>query len=352
MIKEAMFYEREENGSVRCHLCAHNCLIAPDGWGFCGVRQNSHGILNTLVYGEPEVCNIDPIEKKPLYHFLPGSLCFSLATAGCNFRCGFCQNWQISQSSASGKPHQSRRLMPEEAVKQAKAGRCQSIAYTYTEPTVFFEYAYDTAKLASQSGLKNIFVTNGYFSREALEAINPYLDAVNIDLKSFREEFYVNNCQGHLKPVLDSIKLAKELGIWVEITTLVIPGQNDSDSELSDIADFIAGLDKNIPWHISRFHPDYQFLRYQPTPLVTLKKAQGLGKKAGLSYVYLGNIPEDSNTYCRNCQKPLIRRDYFEVVENNLSEGKCSFCGEKLDGVYPVRSTNVKGRKDKTSNGV
>jgi len=302
MIKEAMLYKKLEEDRVQCCLCAHNCKIASGGFGFCGVRQNIQGTLNSLVYAEVIAYNVDPIEKKPLYRFLPGSASFSIATIGCNFRCGFCQNWQISQVSRRSHPFRGKRnnseevyeLMPEEVVEEAKRNRCKSISYTYTEPTIFFEYAYDAAKKAKEAGLKNIFVTNGYMSKEALETISPYLDAANIDLKSFREEFYAKNCKAHLQPVLDSIKLAKKLGIWIEVTTLIIPGQNDSTSELSDIAHFIAGVDKGIPWHISRFHPDYQFLEEKPTPIETLKKAEDLGRKAGLRYVYLGNVRDDS----------------------------------------------------------
>ena len=294
MIKEAMFYEKLKEDIVHCYLCAHNCNIAPDKFGYCGVRQNVRGNLNTLVYAEAIASNVDPIEKKPLYHFLPGSVSFSVATVGCNFRCGFCQNWRISQVSKQDKYRLGRELMPEKVVEEAKRNQCKSISYTYTEPTVFFEYAYDTAKLAKQAGLKNVFVTNGYMSKEALEAINPYLDAANIDLKSFREEFYLKNCKAHLKPVLETIKLAKSLNIWIEITTLVIPGENDSFSELADIARFIADVGEDIPWHISRFHPDYRFLNQKPTPIETLKKAKELGKEAGLRYVYIGNV-KDAN---------------------------------------------------------
>ena len=335
-----MFYKKGEGEKLHCYLCAHNCKIAPEKFGFCGVRQNTQATLNSLVYAQVIAANIDPIEKKPLYHFLPGSLSFSIATVGCNFRCGFCQNWQISQVSRRSHPFRDRQsqkgyeLMPQRVVDQAKVGGCKSISYTYTEPTIFFEYAYDTARLAQEAGLKNNFVTNGYMGKEALETISPYLDAANIDLKSFREEFYVNNCQGHLKPVLDSIKLAKQLGIWIEITTLVIPGQNDSSSELSDIAGFIASLDKNIPWHLSRFHPDNEFLDYEPTSIESLKRAEDLGKKAGLRYVYIGNVSQDSDTYCYNCQKLLVRRSYFNIIENNILEGKCQWCGKVIDGVY------------------
>ena len=291
-MQEAMFYNKVEGKEAQCYLCAHNCKIALGQFGFCGVRQNIQGVLNTLVYAEVIAANVDPIEKKPLYHFLPGSMSFSIATKGCNFRCGFCQNWQISQVSGQDNAREVYKLMPERIVEEAKKNHCQSISYTYTEPTIFFEYAYDIAKVAKQAGLKNIFVTNGYMSREALETISPYLDAANIDLKSFREKFYVENCKGHLQPVLDSIKLAKKLGVWIEITTLIIPGYNDSVSELSDIAGFIASVGKDIPWHISRFHPDYHFLNQKLTPIETLKKAEDLGKKAGLDHVYLGNVKD------------------------------------------------------------
>ena len=292
MMQEAMFYNKAKGKEAQCYLCAHNCKIALGQFGFCGVRQNIQGVLNTLVYAQVIAANVDPIEKKPLYHFLPGSMSFSIATKGCNFRCGFCQNWQISQVSGQDNAREVYKLMPERIVEEAKKNHCQSISYTYTEPTIFFEYAYDIAKVAKQAGLKNIFVTNGYMSREALETISPYLDAANIDLKSFREKFYVENCKGHLQPVLDSIKLAKKLGVWIEITTLIIPGYNDSVSELSDIAGFIASVGKDIPWHISRFHPDYHFLNQKLTPIETLKKAEDLGKKAGLDHVYLGNVKD------------------------------------------------------------
>ena len=292
MMQEAMFYNKAKGKEAQCYLCAHNCKIALGQFGFCGVRQNIQGVLNTLVYAQVIAANVDPIEKKPLYHFLPGSMSFSIATKGCNFRCGFCQNWQISQASGQNKAREVYKMIPERIVEEAKKNHCQSISYTYTEPTIFFEYAYDIAKVAKQAGLKNIFVTNGYMSREALETISPYLDAANIDLKSFREKFYVENCKGHLQPVLDSIKLAKKLGVWIEITTLIIPGHNDSASELSDIAGFIASVGKDIPWHISRFHPDYHFLNQKLTPIETLKKAEDLGKKAGLDHVYLGNVKD------------------------------------------------------------
>lgn len=292
MIKEAMFYERLDDGKVGCFLCSHRCKIAPDKFGICGVRKNQDGKLYTHVYGEVIASHVDPIEKKPLYHFLPGSDSYSIATAGCNFKCPFCQNWQISQLSKRDDNIAGYELKPEEVIREAKKNKCKSISYTYTEPTIFFEYAYDTAKLAKEAGLSNIFVTNGYMTEEAFETIKPYLDAANVDLKSFREDFYREICQAHLEPVLNSIKTMKRLGIWLEITTLVVTGKNDSDNEFEDIAGFIASVDPEIPWHISRFHPDFKYLEARSTPLERLKRAREIGKKAGLRYIHLGNVIE------------------------------------------------------------
>lgn len=336
MKKEAVLFERLENKVIHCFLCSHHCRIADQKFGFCGVRQNIDGVLYTFAYGEVIAANADPIEKKPLYHFLPGSTSFSIATIGCNFHCGFCQNWQISQQSFRDREHQAgRKFSPQELVDLALKYNCESISYTYTEPTIFFEYAFETAKLAKAAGLYNNFVTNGFMTKEMLQMIKPFLDAANVDLKSFRDDFYRNICAAKLTPVLDSIRLMKELGIWVEITTLVIPGQNDSKEELSDIAEFIAGVDKNIPWHISRFHPDYKFDDYVPTPEITLKQTQELGFEAGLRYVYVGNVYGWGNdTYCHACKKLLIKRDVFSVLENNIKEGKCSFCNAEIPGVF------------------
>jgi pyruvate formate lyase activating enzyme len=333
-MKEAMFYEKLDNDFVRCYLCAHQCKIAPLKFGLCGVRQNRKGSLFSLVYGKAIASNVDSIEKKPLYHFLPGTTSYSIATIGCNFKCGFCQNWQISQSSRKDSDFNGYELKPQEVVSNTKKYGCRSISYTYTEPTIFFEYAYDTAKLAKREGIYNNFVTNGYMRREALEAISPYLDAANVDLKSFREDFYRKICRGHLEPVLDSIKLMKKLNIWVEVTTLIVPGQNDSEEELNNIAKFIATTGKEIPWHISRFYPNYQFRNYLPTSIDILRKARQIGKSYGLRYIYLGNVLEGSDTYCYNCGKLLIKRAYLAVEENNLENNKCSFCGAIVDGIF------------------
>jgi pyruvate formate lyase activating enzyme len=336
MPKEAMLYEAVDGKKVNCLLCNHRCRIANSRFGLCNVRENREGVLYTHAYGRAVAVHIDPIEKKPLYHFLPGSSSFSIGAAGCNFRCGFCQNWQISQITKKDEPDlRGYELAPEEIVAMAQEGKCRSISYTYTEPTIFFEYAYDTAKLARQRGLSNIFVTNGYMTSEALEVINTYLDACNVDLKSFREEFYRKICHGHLQPVLDSIRLMKELDIWVEVTTLVIPYENDDEEELADIARFIAGIDPGIPWHISRFHPDYEFADSVATPLETLQKAYSIGKREGLEFVYIGNVPgESEDTACPHCQEQLIKRHGFLVEENRVKDSRCPSCGTRIAGVF------------------
>ena len=332
-MKETLFYEKLDKDLLRCFLCKHFCRIKDGEFGFCGVRQNIGGTLFTHSYGRVVAAHVDPVEKKPLYHFLPGSLSFSIAAAGCNFRCGFCQNWQISQ--APDKSEQGRIVPPDEIVKAALDNKCCSISYTYTEPTIFFEYAFDIAKLAKAKGLRSIFVTNGYMAEEPLKMIRPYLDAANVDLKFFKEASYRKICKAGLKPVLDSIRLMHELGVWVEITTLVIPGENDSNEELKGIAGFIAGIDKNIPWHVSRFHPDYKFIGHRHTPESTLEKAQKIGEGAGLNFIYVGNVSGFGNdTYCPGCKKLLLKRELFRILDDNIKEGKCSFCGEIVPGIF------------------
>jgi pyruvate formate lyase activating enzyme len=289
MKRQAMFFRRLDDNNVECFLCAHGCRIAPGNYGICRQRQNIGGTLYTYAYGAVVAANIDPIEKKPLYHFMPKTMAFSIATAGCNFRCGFCQNWQISQAGHADAPA-VKALTPRGAVESAIGSGCASIAYTYTEPTIFFEYTYDIAVLARENGLRNVYVTNGYIGKEALEKISTYLDAANIDLKSFNDGFYRNICKARLQPVLDTIKRMKSLGIWIEITTLLVPGINDSQKELRQIAGFIAGIDTNIPWHISRMHPDYRFQDMGYTSLASMEAAMRIGKEAGLMHVYMGNV--------------------------------------------------------------
>ncbi|HCS47719.1 MAG TPA: AmmeMemoRadiSam system radical SAM enzyme [Candidatus Aminicenantes bacterium] len=336
MIKEAMLWRSLEGGKVDCFLCAHRCQVAAGKFGVCGVRENREGKLVTRVYGEVIAAHIDPIEKKPLYHFLPGTTSFSIATIGCNFRCPFCQNWQISQAGKKDKGFGGGQpLSPEEIVWAARTRGCRSISYTYTEPTIFFEYAYDTSKLAREAGLANVFVTNGYMTAEALRLIQPYLDAANVDLKAFQEETYKKVCGARLGPVLDSIRLMRELGIWVEVTTLVVPGMNDGNEELAAIARFIASVSPEIPWHISRFHPDYKYTQTPATPIERLRKAAALAREAGLKFIYIGNVWGESEvTICPQCGKDLIRRSGFSVEENKIKGGKCSSCGSPIAGVF------------------
>jgi len=332
-MKEAMLYEHLEDGSVRCSLCPHHCRISPGKRGICGVRENREGTLYTLVYGQAVSAAIDPIEKKPLHHYLPGTQAFSIATVGCNFRCDFCQNFEISQASkeSSGWERWSRPLPPQRVVDLAEQRGCASIAYTYTEPTVFFEYAYDTAVLATPRGLKNIFVTNGYITPEALDVIGQNLHAANIDLKSFRDEFYRRVCGGRLQPVLDSIQKMHRDGVWVEVTTLLIPGENDSDGELRDIARFLAGIDPDIPWHVSRFIPHYRMWDHPPTPVASIHRAVEIGYEEGLHYVYAGNVPGDQyeSTRCPYCGQVVVeRRGYW--IHSRLDGNRCPACGREL----------------------
>jgi pyruvate formate lyase activating enzyme len=332
-VKEAMFYEQLEGNTVRCHLCPHNCKINESKRGICGVRENQNGVLYSLVYGKAIARAIDPIEKKPLFHFYPGSTAYSLATVGCNFRCRNCQNYDISQMPKDQKRIMGEDITPEEIVADAKQYNCKSIAYTYTEPTIFFEYAYDIAKLAHEEGICNVFVSNGYISEEAIHTIAPYLDAVNVDLKGLSEELYHQNCGGHLQPVMDAIKLYKSLGIWVEVTTLVIPTLNDLEDVFRGIAEFIKSVGVDIPWHISQFYPTYKLTDLPPTPVTTLRKARDIGLEVGLRYVYEGNVPGEGgeSTYCYNCGNLLIRRYGFQILENTLSDSQCPSCGATID---------------------
>lgn len=289
MEKECILYKKEGKNKVRCTACSHRCLILDNKIGICGVRKNIKGKLYLLVYGKPIAVHIDPIEKKPLYHFLPETKSFSIGTFGCNFRCMWCQNFDISQFKKLPDKIPGNNLSPENIVDEALRTGCKSISYTYNEPAIFVEFAIDVAKLAKKKNLKNIFVTNGYMTPECLDFIEEYIDAMNIDLKSFSDETYRKYCGAKLQPVLDTIKLAYKKKIHIEITTLVIPGLNDSEEELEKIAKFIASVDKNIPWHISRFFPMYRMLDKLTTPLETLKKAEKIGKKY-LNHVYIGNV--------------------------------------------------------------
>ena len=336
MMKEARFYEKLENNKVQCHLCRHNCIINEGKFGICGVRKNEKGVLYTLVYDYPVAIHVDPIEKKPLYHFLPGSRALSIATVGCNFRCKFCQNYDISQAPREGEIF-GETVPRETVVALAERYRCESISYTYTEPTIFYEYAYDIAVLAKSKGIKNNFVTNGYIEEEPLREIAPYLDAANIDLKSFRKDFYAKIVGARLDQVLESIKLYFKLGIWIELTTLIIPGYNDTEEELRDIARFIKSeLAEYVPWHVSRFYPHYKMSYIPPTPVKKVLRAREIGLEEGLLYVYTGNIPGDegSDTYCPSCKRAVIKREGFWVVENRAKGGVCEYCGAQVHGIF------------------
>jgi len=315
-----MFYEPLEGKKVRCFLCAHHCNIKEGKRGICHVREHRGGVLNTLVYGKVISMNVDPIEKKPLFHFLPGSTSLSIATVGCNFRCEHCQNYSISEYPR---------------VHDAVRYGCESISYTYTEPTIFFEFAFDCAKLARAKGIRNVFVSNGYISPEAARAIAPYLDVNNIDLKG-DDEFYRNLCGARLKPVQETIRLMKELGVWVEVTTLIIPGYNDTDQQLQDIAGFLVSVDRSIPWHVSQFYPTHRLTDTPRTPLSTLRKACDIGYRAGLAYVYEGNVPGNGgeDTHCPECRELLISRVGFSIKESRLKEDACPICGFRIHGVW------------------
>ena len=357
-LKEAMFYEAGTNGHVRCTLCPHECNIGPEKRGICGVRFNDRGTLRSLVYGRVVARNVDPIEKKPLFHFQPGSTSYSIATVGCNLRCTFCQNWQISQfprarisvaPDAEAQMEESicpqleaaehritgEHVTPEEIVESAVRSGSKSIAYTYTEPTVFYELAYETAVLARERGLKNIFVTNGFTSLAPIRQLANVLDGANVDLKFFTDSSYRRISGARLAPILDAIRLYRELRVWVEITTLLIPGINDSDDEIRDIARFVHSVGPEVPWHVTQFYPAYKLLDRGHTPVETLRRARQIGLATGLRYVYEGNVPGEGgeNTYCYRCKTRLVHRYGHVVLSNRIRSGRCPDCDSAIDGV-------------------
>lgn len=329
-MKEAKFYYPLKNKIVQCVLCPHYCVIQENEFGKCKVRKNINGKLYSLSYEQPVSLAVDPIEKKPLYHFLPGTKIFSIGMAGCNLKCLNCQNWQLSQCGA--EELKVKPVKAEEIVKMTWKSKCPSIAYTYSEPYVSWEYVYDMAKLAKKDKIRNITVTNGFINPLPLKKLLPYIDASNIDLKSINEKFYENNCQAKLKPVLESIKIMKKK-IWIELTNLIIPGLNDSEEDIFNLVLWIRkNLGRDVPLHFSAFHPCYKLSNLEPTNPETIKKARKLAIKEGLNYVYTGNIGynEGNNTYCPNCKKAVIIR--YPII-NKLINGKCS-CGEKIPGVW------------------
>jgi pyruvate formate lyase activating enzyme len=337
LFKEAVLWDSAEGRRVRCHLCNFRCLIAEGKLGHCHVRKNIGGRLYSLNYGKICAANPDPIEKKPLYHFQPGSRSFSIAAVGCNFRCEFCQNWQISQAALETGRIDGEDTAPEQVVAAALRTGCKSIAYTYTEPTIFMEFCNDCARLAKEKGLANVFVSNGYMTREAIDFAADWLDAINVDLKAFADDYYRKLCGSRLQPVMDSIAyIAKQTRIWIEITTLLLPGQNDSEEELKKMADWlVAEAGPDVPWHVSRFYPQYKYTDSVPTPLESMQRAEAIGKAAGLHYVYLGNVPgtKSENTYCYSCGRILVERRGYWIVANHITDSKCPQCGTRIAGV-------------------
>lgn len=335
-LKEAVLWQPLEGRKVRCGLCAWRCTITPGQTGRCRVRKNAEGVLCSLNYDKLCAATPDPIEKKPLFHFQPGSRSFSISAPGCNFQCTFCQNWQISQAPRENLI-EGTALEPEEIVEAALQSNCTSIAYTYTEPTVFMELCGETAALAKRRGLSNVFVSNGYMTPEAIEFARPWLDGINVDLKAFTEDFYRDLCKAHLSPVLETlVYLAKKTQIWLEITTLVIPGKNDSERELTDMAEFIAQkLSPDVPWHISRFFPQYHLTEAPPTAGDVLERAYEIGKAAGLRYVYVGNLPGNrtESTWCYRCGALLVERVGYQIKANHISDHQCPDCHADIAGV-------------------
>ncbi len=333
-MKVARLTQPTDNG-IRCKLCAHGCLLKEGGLGICGVRQNINGQILALSYHRVAAMHNDPIEKKPLYHFLPGSFSFSIATMGCNFRCRFCQNHSLSMVTGASSLY-GEAVAPEQFVQIALKNHSQSISYTYTEPTVYFELMLETAKLAHEAGLKNVMVTNGYMSPEALAEIAPYMDAANIDLKAFTDDFYRKQCSARLAPVLDTIRGMKKMGIWVELTTLLIPGLNDEAREIKELISFILSVDNAMPWHVSRFYPQYQLTDVLPTAPVAIFKALATAAEMGLLYLYAGNVQGDewTDTSCPKCKALLISRNGYATRIMNLNDGVCGACGYTIAGVW------------------
>lgn len=330
----AQLWKQKGQGITACCLCRHACMLSPGQWGLCGVRHNKDGVLYTLTANCVAAANLDPVEKKPLYHFLPGTKTFSIGTAGCNFTCGFCQNHALSQTvKISHTTPGAISTTPRQLVDAAKNSGAHSISYTYSEPTIFFELVTSTAEQAVRHGLKNILVSNGYESRACLEALGPLVHAANFDLKAFSDPFYQQHCNARLRPVLDTLSFSKKLGWWIEITTLLIPGFNDSPDELDKLSLFIRNeLGADTPWHISRYRPEY-FFKAPPTPVSKLEDAATIGKKNGLHYVYIGNVPRhpQNNTYCPACGRLLVKRDGYhtQLPERNV----CLTCAAVLPGI-------------------
>jgi len=326
------YYTPKENGKILCNLCHHACTIKEGQVGICGVNKNENGELKTLVYGHPVALNVDPVEKKPLYHFLSGSKVLSFGTVGCNFKCPFCQNWDISQNK---QINEEIEVSPEQMVALTMEHDAASIAYTYNEPTIFYPYAKDIGLIAKEKGIKNIFVSNGFESKAMVDDMASWVDAANIDLKSWDEKYYKKVLKGGLEEVKDTLRRMVHNGIWVEVTTLLIEGENDSDTDLEATASFIADdLGVQVPWHLSAFHPDYKMQDHEATKLATLRRAERIGKQAGLKYIYLGNVAVETPTLCPQCGMKVIERYGYADIRNHLKEGRCPHCHTVIEGVW------------------
>jgi pyruvate formate lyase activating enzyme len=335
ILKEVRFYKKLSDLKIQCEICPKKCEIADLERGYCGNKENRKGSYYSLVYGECCAAHVDPIEKKPLFHYLPSTKAFSIASVGCNFECKFCQNWRIAQY----RPEQveSMYLPPKQIVSLSKREECPTIAYTYTEPVVFYDYIYDTAKLAKSEGIGSVIISNGYINKEPLIELCKQLTGVKIDLKAFSEKFYKDYCSGELKPVLDTLKTLKKIGIWYEIVVLIIPTLNDSEAEIRKMCEWIKSeLGVEVPIHFTRFHPMYKIKNLPSTPVKTLENARKVAKALGLQYVYLGNVRghEGENTFCPGCGEVLIRRIGYYILKNAIKGGKCSACGHLIPGVW------------------
>jgi len=333
--KEVLFYDKLPDKKIKCKTCPRECTVGDRERGFCGNKENHGGKYYTLAYGNPCSANTDPIEKKPLFHFLPGTQAFSLSTAGCNFDCKFCQNWEISQS----RPEQTRnyRAAPDDVVSYSRRTGAGSVAYTYGEPVVFLEYMLDCAAAAKKAGLRNVMISNGYINKKPLQRVCRAMDAIKIDFKAFSDKFYRDVCLGELKPVLETMQTIKSEGVWLELVTLLVPSMNDSADEMRKMSKWVKkNLGADVPVHFSRLSPMYKLKNLQPTPVSTMNRAYNIAKDEGLHFVYLGNVPgsDAENTYCPKCKKKIIGRYGFTVTENNIVKGRCRFCNAVIPGVW------------------
>ena len=334
-LHEASFYEPLAGKKVRCTLCPRRCVVSDVQRGYCGVRENRNGKYYTLVYGRPCAMHMDPVEKKPFFHVYPGSKAFSIATVGCNIECKFCQNWDISQANPDDVT--TAYYSPEQIARMAKQSKARTIAYTYSEPTIFYEYLRDCAKAGLDQGIESIMVSNGFISAQAQKELFPILKAIKIDLKAFTQSFYTDICDGYLQPVLDTLKRLRDSGVWYEIVVLLIPTLNDSEDEIKRMTEWIVkelGID--VPVHFSRYHPMYKIRNIPPTPVKTLHRARQIALENGCHFVYIGNVPvkDAQYTFCPSCKAVLIRRYGYRILENAIENGKCKFCGAKIPGVW------------------